>query len=76
MAIVSSGAASAFQKALNRPAKAQKQSYRKKITFNIQEISYDRLIQTMNENTTKNTLFSIYHPDSRITVGATLVVAQ
>ncbi|GHT09448.1 hypothetical protein FACS189415_4930 [Bacteroidia bacterium] len=70
MAIVASGVVSALQKALKRPEKAQKQSFRKHVTFNTQEISYDQLIRTMNKNTTKNTLFRIYHPDSGITITA------
>jgi GT2 family glycosyltransferase len=76
LAVVSTGAISAFQKLFRKSKTSNKQSVMKEVVFNIEAVSYDELIQTMSENTEKKTLFKIYHPDSGITVGATLVVAQ
>jgi GT2 family glycosyltransferase len=68
LAIIVSGIFSALQKILKLQGLDTKHSYKEEITFNSEELSYDEIIQKMNENTKKNVLFKIYHPKTKITI--------
>jgi GT2 family glycosyltransferase len=68
IAVVVCGMLSALQKAFDRLKIFGKQSVRKEMTFNIEEISYDRLIDIMDKNSDGKVLFRIHHPLKGITI--------
>ncbi|MDR0733645.1 MAG: glycosyltransferase family 2 protein [Dysgonamonadaceae bacterium] len=70
LAIILTGFMSAARKILARSHSDGKQRYKKEVVFNLQHISYERLIDEMDKHTGKNTLFKIYHPDRGIVVSA------
>jgi GT2 family glycosyltransferase len=76
IAIVATGMFSALQKGFRRLDTAKKQPFRKAVTFNSEEISYDRLIRTMDNKSVKKTLFRIYHPSTGITIAANEVIVN
>jgi GT2 family glycosyltransferase len=74
LAILTSGTISALQKAFKTGKNAGKPAYRKEITFNVEEISYQQLIRIMDEYAGEKTLFRIHHPSRGITVAANEVI--
>ncbi|MDR0507321.1 MAG: glycosyltransferase family 2 protein [Dysgonamonadaceae bacterium] len=76
IAIVMTGFLSAIQKIVALPESREKRRRQKEVVFNLQEISYGQLIDKMNKNSGKNTLYKIYHPDKKITVSANEVLTD
>ena len=64
MAIITTGFLAGVQKLLPWTKLFRTQHPQKEVVFNLQEMSYGELIDEMNRNRVKNTLFKIYHPDT------------
>jgi GT2 family glycosyltransferase len=76
MTIILTGFISAIQKIFIRPKSGGTRHFKNEVVFNLQEISYDKLIHEMNKNNGKNTLFKIYHPDKGITISANEIIIK
>jgi GT2 family glycosyltransferase len=74
LAIIAAGFLSAIRKMFVWPKFTMKRRSARETVFNLQEISYGRLIKEMDNHTDKDTLFKIYHPDTGITISASDVI--
>jgi GT2 family glycosyltransferase len=74
LAIVLTGAFSALQKILHLSPSENKKLSQIPVTFNVEDITYDEIIQTMNANTEKNVNYRIAHPAIGVVVSGEEVV--
>jgi GT2 family glycosyltransferase len=74
LAIILTGFISAIQRIFIRPKSGKVHHSKHEVVFNLQEISYEQLINEMNRNNKENTLFKIYHPDKGIIISTNEVI--